>query len=481
MAASSIQRGAAITASSGLLLLLLAGRIGLLFAHVSLDPNEGWNGLQAARAMGAGSLYPPPGSLAGNNYPPFSFFFVGWAGKLTGDAIFAGRLVAIFSVLIVASLIVIVARNISGGRISGPLLGGAIFLGLNATLFRSYLGMDDPQWLGHALMMSALAVLIARHSSRRLEPWRIAAACLLMLAGGLTKQNLLAFPLATSIWLAAYDRRALTIWLVVSAASLLAVSCLLDAAYGGAVFSDVLASERHYSLWRMLLRSAGPILAMAPLIVITSTLLGVRGSDRRIELLLLLVAISLPLGILQRSGEGVDRNAHFEALIALSLATGVALQRGCLAKFRPFPRWPQFWLAATFLVLLPASLRDDVSELLHRRDREVAWTMMEDRVRSTPGRVACQTLAICYWAAKGFQLDFFLYGQRALSHGTAVLAKERFAAVVLDRPAVQAIGGNLANPVIAVVSRGMHPVFVDRLGHQLLVPDRGDGTGGSPG
>ena len=44
--------------------------------------NEGWNAFQALRAVVGQTLYPPPGDLTANNYPPLSFYLVGWAGVI---------------------------------------------------------------------------------------------------------------------------------------------------------------------------------------------------------------------------------------------------------------------------------------------------------------------------------------------------------------------------------------------------------------
>ena len=69
---------------------LLARDIIAVPAHVPLDPNEGWNAYHALAAMAGRGLYPPPGALMINNYPPLSFFLVGALGRITGDMIVAG-------------------------------------------------------------------------------------------------------------------------------------------------------------------------------------------------------------------------------------------------------------------------------------------------------------------------------------------------------------------------------------------------------
>ena len=98
-----------------LIVLPLLVRNGLMIpAHVPLDPNEGWN---AAHAMAA-QLYPLPGSLMVNNYPPLSFWLVRALTALSGDAIVAGRVIAMAGFLLACAGIAAAVRRM-GGTISG--------------------------------------------------------------------------------------------------------------------------------------------------------------------------------------------------------------------------------------------------------------------------------------------------------------------------------------------------------------------------
>src|SRR5258708_25428438 len=87
-----------IAIAFALIAILSVSRIWLIPAHFSSDPNEGWNAFQAARAIGTGPLYSGPQALTGNNYPPLSFYLVGWAGRLLGDPIVAGRVMPLLPV-----------------------------------------------------------------------------------------------------------------------------------------------------------------------------------------------------------------------------------------------------------------------------------------------------------------------------------------------------------------------------------------------
>src|SRR5512142_1386199 len=65
--------------------------------HVPFDPNEGWNAYFQAAAIGGGSLYHGPDRFMIDNYPPLSFYAVGYLGTAVGDNIVAGRIVSLGS------------------------------------------------------------------------------------------------------------------------------------------------------------------------------------------------------------------------------------------------------------------------------------------------------------------------------------------------------------------------------------------------
>ncbi len=199
--------------------LLAATRLAFTFAPVSTDPDEGWNAVHTALAMGGGPLYPPEGALTATNYPPLSFLITGLAGWLTGDMIIAGRLVAIIAIFCAGALVYRISFSITRQKAAaaGALLLFALY---NATLCRSYLGLDDPQWLGQAFALAGLAVLLPEDEQALPGAKRIALAALLFVAGGFVKQNLVGLPFAVTIWLLAHNKRAFAIWLVCALAAL---------------------------------------------------------------------------------------------------------------------------------------------------------------------------------------------------------------------------------------------------------------------
>jgi len=54
---------------------------------------------------------PAANSLITNNYPPLSFYVVGVVGLMSGDNIFAGRLIALISMLVVAAKSLLLATH----------------------------------------------------------------------------------------------------------------------------------------------------------------------------------------------------------------------------------------------------------------------------------------------------------------------------------------------------------------------------------
>lgn len=461
--------------SFALIAILSVGRLSLITAPFPLDFNEGWNAAHAALAFGAGPLYPAPDALTGNNYPPLSFYIVGGAGRLIGDPIMAGRIIALLALLAVAASIFAAIRRFGGTDHVAPAVGALLFLAFNTTLFRPYLAMNDPQWLGHALMMAGFLCLIPNRPDASPGAKHVVAAVLLMMLGGMVKHNLLALPLAATIWLAAYHRRALAIWLVAGAGVALLAALICYRVFGVDAFLNVFASDRQFSWMRSLLKSYPVLAALAPLIVVSARLLRVRRSDARLDLLLLAAVIALALGFIQRGGSGVDKNAHFETLISLCIAGGVSFAMCGYAPDRPPLLRPLMLVLLPLLILLPRAVKADVRDFADRAHQEQLWTALENRIASTPGAVACELPAACFRAKKPYAIDFFLYGERVLiRHDDSALlraiAQRRFAAVQLEPADTPDAQSRVQDPLPSVFEHHYRTVFVDEDGRRLLVP-----------
>ena len=448
-----------------IVIALAASRLSLLPLRFSADPNEGWNAFQAVRAMGGGPLYPPADALTGNNYPPLSFLIVGPLGQLVGDQIIAGRIVALGSVLGIAGLIAVIVRRLGGGWGQAG-AGALLFLLINATFLRRYLALDDPQWLGHLMMTAALPLLIPMQAGEAPRARRVAGAALLMLAGGLIKQNLVAWPMAVTLWLASYHRRAVLVWLATAVVAGGAALVACRVAYGPAFFVDTLGMAREYSLARMARHSLGAVAVIVPMVLWACPLVRLRKADERIDLILLGILFAVPLGLIQRSGAGVDINAHFEAFIALTIAAPLALKR----------QRRDFFVGLFFLVALVLDGTVlEAKEVRHLPHQRAAWDAMEQRIAVIRGPVACEVQALCYWGGKSFEMDFFIYGQGALKAGKAplldrMLTERRWAAIAVGPEDPGKATERARDPVLKRVNAAMRPLFTDSSIGRLMVP-----------
>lgn len=379
--------------------------------HVPFDPNEGWNAYHAAAAMAGRALYPDAPSYMVDNYPPLSFYIVGALGRLTGDAIVAGRIVSVLSFFAVAAGIARTAR-IMGCR--------AIDAGLAAVLFMScllvgsdYVGMDDPQLLGHALGMAGVVVVMQGRRPRSLV-WGAA----LLTAALFVKHNLVAQPLALAAWLLLYDRRNGARFVTAGVLLSLAGLAAFRLGFGSDLLSH-LVSPRNYS-FVLLADNVGRWLDWGAVpLAILAVLLAVHGKDKYVVFCALYAGIALVLGVAFAGGAGVDANVFFDADIALAL--------GCALAFNRFAKSGVLWPAMTALALVPPLLvavylayDDDWRDpdfWLHPMADDAA-TAHDDIafLARHHGRAMCELLALCYWAGKGAEIDMFNTQQQYIAH-----------------------------------------------------------------
>jgi len=426
---------------AGLVILCLAAEpLALLPLRIQRNYNEGWGALFTDDAMAGGDLYPAPGGFIANNYPPLSFYLVGLLGPLIPDHVIALRVIALVSYLAITFGVWRAVMLLSGSR-RWALASAVLFLLYGVSVFQAYFAMGDPQWLAHAVAMPALLLLLNRPVAE-LPARDIVAACLLMLVSGLIKHNLLALPVAVTLWLAWHDRRRLAIWLAAGIVGAGAALAALLALYG----PDMLASVAgHHRLMRLanVIYLPWELRALLPVGVGALSLLR-RWRDPHARLVLIFAVVAGLWGLFQRLGEGVAYNAQFEMFIAMVIATGA----GMAALDADGIRWPRpAWLrwAIVLVLALPLLLQAGAmvaaapSRLARIPDGVHRWQRMIAVVAAAPGPVACERLAVCYWADKGFALDFFNYGQQ-LYAGTsspasfeAAMRRHRFGLILAER------------------------------------------------
>lgn len=404
-----------------LVILFLAGLAGALlwwplsalFAHIPLSYNEGWNAFHTLRLRTGGPLYPPVSPAVFINYPPLSFYIVAGLANVVGDDIVAGRMVAL-AALLTTTLNVGLAMRRLGAGIEITVATALVFLVAVAIFFTDYVAVDDPQWLAHAFQSTGLVVLLG---GRR--DWRhLIIIAALMVAGGLVKHNVLALPIAITVWLAFEDRKALMRWIVAAAAIAGGALLLCIGLFGPGFIEQVIGNGRTFTL-DVLIRVArdwGPQLAPFVLAGIIGVWLSRREPMGRFVAIYLVV--SLLVGTLLMTGSGVIYNTLFDLSIAMMLGFGLLAHR-IAAKAATGPTRSiavalgVILLAARFIMLNTSALivYEPLAEDL---DRQQLWDEVIDRIHSEPLPVACESLALCYWADRQSVIEFFNFGQRAM-------------------------------------------------------------------
>ncbi len=419
-----------------------------LGAHVSFDPNEGWNAYHAAAAISGHALYPPPQGYFINNYPPLSFYAVGALGRATFDNIIAGRIISLLSFFAMMAGVWQAARLMRCSREAAVL--GALFLAICLLVGSDYVGMDDPELLAHALQMGALIVLLQ-------APERAPAAAALFVTALFVKHNLVAMPLAAAIWLALYERKHAIRFAVGGAAFAVAGLVGFRILYGSNPFSE-LASARTYS-FALLIENVESWLVWGGVpMLIVGVLAALHTKDKFVVLCTIYAALSIAVGVAFSGGAGVDTNVFFDADIALALGIGLALDRLAVRG-----AWLSAAISAALLLPLASGLHSRTDEdwrdpdfWAHPLFDEAALSRSDIVfLRQHSGRALCETLALCYWAGKAPEVDMFNAGE-AIATGSVSdapliqrIQSRTYAVIEFDTLAPFALGPRVHAAVLA--------------------------------
>ncbi len=401
---------AAFRICTGLLALFCAVGLARVVAvtglQVPLDPNEGWNAYHALHAMSGGALYPASDTFLYNNYPPLSYYIVGALGSLIGDNIVAGRIFSLISTFAMAYGIFLSARRMNADTASAVFASLLFIAGL--LVFTDYVGMDDPQLLGHAITMAGLVILLKEPRSFR----DVVIVALLMTAAGFIKHNLIALPVTIFLWLAMFDRRSAVQFALSGVGFALAGFAIFRFAYGTDLLHHLI-SPRTYSFGLLASAVANWLVWANVALIGLTALFALRRYDKYVVFVTLYAFVAILAGAMFAGGAGIDMNIWFDAMIALALGTALTLDRlAASGRLRA---------AAAIVYMLPLAagltLSWDNSWLerdfwLHPLSEEAAMANADIAfIESHHGPALCETLSFCYWAKKSEDVDVFNLGQ----------------------------------------------------------------------
>jgi hypothetical protein len=395
---------------AGLAALFLVWPVWRAFFPMEIWGNEGWNAYQADAAMrGAAQLYPPNDGLVANNYPPLSYYVMGWLGRLFSDPLYVGRAVSILSTLAVGAAAAFVVRQFRGSR-AGALLAAFWLVATLARFFEFYVGMNEPQLFGLAVMAAGFAWFWKRRADgRAVEP-----AVLVMVLAGFIKHNFITLPLVALIWLW-FDNWRLGLRATVTGAAAAALGLAICAFMFAPWFIPDMLFPRTYHLARAL-STIGRLQFILPAMVLWGIWAWHERRTKPARFTALLIGTALVLCLAQKSGAGVDENAQFELIFATAVGIGIALDGLLRDPLRT--GWSSRTISAIVLgvliVRLLISSRLEFAYVLfspqYRAEaaEHAAITRAEAaRTAAIPGPVACSNLVVCRMAGKPFVYDHF--------------------------------------------------------------------------
>jgi hypothetical protein len=400
---------AQITLLTLLALYFLAWPVWRIPFPIEIAQNEGWNAYHADAAVGGGTLYPSPDTLIVNNYPPLSFYVLGWLGRMFGDPLYVGRVLSLLATIGLGALIARVVRQLGGGA-AGAAVAGIWFVATMARSYNRFVGMNDPQLAGQLVMLAALSWFLARDKAGR----SAGPPILLMALAGFWKHNIVAVPVTAIGWLWLTDwRRAWrpTLLGVAAAAVGLAICVFV---YGDAFLANLLTPRP----WRLMraVSGIGRSQWVLPALVIWAIWAWSERRSFAARFTGLYIGVAFAAFLAQWTGEDILDNAQFDLVIATAVGLGMAFDRaGTTAFARRFGLASARATIVLVLVLrLVATLRIEPFLVLFDPAYRAEFYAHADaaradarRIAAIPGPVACDYKVICRMAGKPFVYDDF--------------------------------------------------------------------------
>jgi hypothetical protein len=376
---------------------------------LEIASTEGWNAYFADAAGGAAPLYPPPGMLIVNNYPPLSFYLLGYAEKVFGDALYIGRVLSLLATLGTGALIYRIVRQLDAGRLSGT-IAGIWFIATMARSFNRYVGVDDPQIVAELAMVAALSWFLARdRAGKPADP-----AILLMALAGFYKHNVVVIPATMLIWLLLRDGSKALRPVALGIGAVLTGLLLCIVLYGDAFLANML-TPRSYSLARGI-ASLGRLQWILPALIVWAVWAAHAWRTSLARFLALYIGVGLSAYFVQWTGGDVLDNAQLDLVIAAAIGLGIGFERGGELLFvrRLGEERVRCLVILVLIVRLLATERYEPMLLLtdpaYRAEFYVNAAIARSealRVAAIPGLVGCNNKVICRMAGKPFVYDDF--------------------------------------------------------------------------
>jgi hypothetical protein len=316
---------------------------------------------------------------------------------------------SLLAVLALGGLIATVIAELGGG-IAGAAVGGVWFVAVMARSFTRFVGMNDPQLVGHALMVAALAWFLARDAKGKsaVPPF------LAMAAVGFYKHNIVAVPVTALLWLVIHDWRRAVWPALAGAAAAAAGLAICVALYGDGFLANLLTTRPSHVLRAVY--GLGRLQWILPALVLWGIWVATEPKNRAAQFTMIHVGVSFVVYMLQWSGEAILDNAQFDLVIATAIGLGLAFDRAGKTAFglRHGETAARAVITLVVVARLLATLRIEPALVLFDPAYRAQYYANAEaarrdaaRIAAIPGPVACDFKVVCRLAGKPFSYDDF--------------------------------------------------------------------------
>lgn len=469
--------------------LLIAGLVLLAWTPLSLilskfpqGFNEGWNAYWAIKAIAGQALYPPPDDLLVNNYPPLSFYLIGYLSQFTHDAILTGRVLSCIAMGVISADIYGLCREFKTTQTTA-FFAALLFPFFILILAADYFAADDPHLLALAFIVTGGWLWVRQQNQGKRGFWACGLPILLMFCGGFIKHTAISLPLALLLSTYFDDRK--RFWLSCGW-SLFFASIGFGWIYalgGTTAFHSLFLTPRLVSFAFLWTKLGTHCLYFPFLYLILIGLTDFSAFARRdVRFWKIYTVLSFGFGYFMVMGDGVFGNDLFDAFLAVCLGVAFLIssqetenkKRVCyfillfplvLATLRnyvvPNYQYTPIVRHREQDSTIPDPTKDERASL---RDMERDWSTLIQKIGATRYPVACSVLAVCYWAHKDYEIDFFDYGQKLYTKATTPdlfiqrLRAKYYAYLVIEPKEFTLDHPRLPPDVMSEILKNYHPI-----------------------
>ena len=407
----AVYRWIGVMALSMAVILLLVGLIFRMGYYFQIDYNEGWNVYHSSEAIAGNSLYSDRATLTPINYPPLSFYVVGYAGKILHNPLLAGRIISLLSLLIISLEVGAVVGMLSRDNFS-TFFSIIHCLGLYMVYARGYIAMNDPQMLGHVLVLMALIIYLKDRS-------KLIIVAFLCCLGLFTKHSLLPVPIAITLDILINSRKDFFKWIAVCLAISGSFLALISITLGSELIYQVLA-PRGFDPQNIIVWMSRLGFPMFINLLLTLPWLYYAGKNKINIIAPMYMLISIIWGVYAIGGIGTDVNMFFDFFISLSIASGMSLflinvKVQSLGEGKHLIHILAPLILGIGILAGAAKLYPRNYTFYQYSERENAFLTDVSYLSSKTGPVICYNILLCHAAGHSFIYDPFLVTEGILS------------------------------------------------------------------